>query len=56
MTRSSQVREEFASFSVTVSDNDMVRIDLKQLTLEWKPFIKGIFFQGQVLGLQYAMG
>ena len=42
LMRLSQVKDDLATVSVTISDGDMVRIALKGFTEEWKPFIKGI--------------
>ena len=42
LTRFSWIKHELVVVSVTISENDMVRIALKGFTKEWKPFIKGI--------------
>ena len=44
-----QVKYELATISVIVSDGDMVRIALKGLTEDWKPFIKGIVAREKLL-------
>ena len=42
LMRLSQVKYELVVVGVTISDFDMVRIDLKGFNEEWNPFIKGI--------------
>lgn len=49
LARLSQVKDELATVSVTISDTDMVRISLKGFTPEWKPFIKGIVSRDKLL-------
>jgi len=49
LTRLSRVRDELDVFSLTISNSYMVRIDLKEFTKEWNPFIKGIIAREKLL-------